>query len=56
MINNIRKHIKGESELSITECRLLDINDKIENYSDQFDSTYLALLKYERCQLVKKLF
>jgi len=46
----------NERELSVVERRLLKINDRIENHSADYDKFNLAVLKYERVILVKRLF
>lgn len=54
--SNVKLHISGVINRSISECRLIDIHNKIENHSDEYDELHLALLKYERCQLTKQIF
>ena len=54
--SNVKLHISGVINRSISECRLIDIHNEIENNSDKYDEPHLGLLKYERCQLVKQIF
>ena len=54
--SNVKSYISGNSKLSIVECRLLDVDNQINNYCGKYDDLNLSLLKYERIQLVKNLF
>lgn len=54
--SNVKLHISGVINDSISECRLIDIHNKIENNSHKYDEPHLGLLKYERCQLIKQVF
>jgi hypothetical protein len=56
MKNYINSYIKGDIDLDISKCRLFDIHNEIEDNSDKYDEFHLALLKYERYQLVRKIF
>lgn len=54
--SNVKLHISGVSNRSIVECRLLDVNNQIEKHADEYGEFYLNVLKYERCELVKRVF
>jgi len=54
--NYLSLHISGKCSHSAAECRLLDVHDRIENYRADYDKLNLALLKYERIQLLKRVF
>jgi len=48
----VAQHIAGETNLNILECRLRDVENRINNY-DGCSEAVLNILKYERILLIK---